>query len=279
MILRKGVAKWRFNGQANSVYFDRCQMVKDNYMAYTYDTEGNLIKTVENGDRSTVLSYDSAGNMTGFTNTEGKNYTYTYNDAHQVTQAKTPRGVKLQTTYNSDGTATATELVNTRDDMKIRTDRALTAAASGIKAGAYVQTEYDQHGNATQYNYDLQSGQLQSVQTADGTTTSYSYVENTNLLASAASGGVSSGYTYDSTHTSPAADLPVQPLNHVVGADPGPVLIGKITVSQRFFNTVLHFFGSLLQLHFLQLGHHSFGLFTSGLLAFLSVDRLEHLSH
>ena len=38
-----------------------------------------------------------------------------------------------------------------------------------------------------------------------------------------------------SHHTGPAADLPVQPLNHVVGGDPGPVLIGKITVSQRFF--------------------------------------------
>ena len=36
-------------------------------------------------------------------------------------------------------------------------------------------------------------------------------------------------------HTSPAADLPVQPLNYIIGADPSPVLIGKFTVSQRFF--------------------------------------------
>ena len=33
-------------------------------------------------------------------------------------------------------------------------------------------------------------------------------------------------------HASPAANLPVQPLNHVVSADPGPVFIGKITVHQ-----------------------------------------------
>ena len=39
-------------------------------------------------------------------------------------------------------------------------------------------------------------------------------------------------------HTGTAADLPVQPLNHIVGADPGPVLIGEIAVSQRFLNTV-----------------------------------------
>ena len=38
----------------------------------------------------------------------------------------------------------------------------------------------------------------------------------------------------DPHHTGPAADLPVRPLNHVVGADPGPVLAGKVAVSQRF---------------------------------------------
>ena len=31
-------------------------------------------------------------------------------------------------------------------------------------------------------------------------------------------------------HPGPAANLPVQPFNHVVSADPGPVLIRKITV-------------------------------------------------
>ena len=31
-------------------------------------------------------------------------------------------------------------------------------------------------------------------------------------------------------HTSAAADLPVQPLNDIVGTDTGPVLAGKITV-------------------------------------------------
>ena len=46
-------------------------------------------------------------------------------------------------------------------------------------------------------------------------------------------------------HTGPAADLPVHPLNHIVGANPGPVLIGKITVGQRFFNTVLNLLGGL----------------------------------
>ena len=63
-------------------------------------------------------------------------------------------------------------------------------------------------------------------------------------------------------HTGPAAGLPVQPFNHIVGTDPGPMFIGKIAVGKRLLNTVLHLPGSLFQLHFSQLSHHSFSLFT-----------------
>jgi len=52
-----------------------------------------------------------------------------------------------------------------------------------------------------------------------------------------------------------------------------------MSVSQGFLNTVLHLLGGLFQLHFSQLGHHSFRFFTSCLLAFLGMDRLEHLGH
>ena len=34
-------------------------------------------------------------------------------------------------------------------------------------------------------------------------------------------------------HTVSATELPVQPLNHIVGTNPGPMLIGKIAVGQR----------------------------------------------
>ena len=40
-------------------------------------------------------------------------------------------------------------------------------------------------------------------------------------------------------HPRPSADLPVQPLNHVVGADARPVLAGKIAVGQRFLDAAL----------------------------------------
>ena len=40
-------------------------------------------------------------------------------------------------------------------------------------------------------------------------------------------------------HPRPSADLPVQPFDHVVGADARPVLAGKITIGQRFLDAAL----------------------------------------
>jgi len=191
----------RYKGQANTVYFDRCQLVKDSYLAYTYDTDGKLIKTTENGDRSTVLNYNSDSDLTGFTDLEGKNYTYKYNDAHQVTEAKTPRGVKILTSYDGNGTATVSQISNSSGTMKIRTSRALTSASGSIKAGAYVAEDRDQHFNKTYYDYNLQSGQLKSVRNANNVTTTYSYKANTDLLSGVSSSGTTVNYGYDNSNS------------------------------------------------------------------------------
>ena len=80
-------------------------------------------------------------------------------------------------------------------------------------------------------------------------------------------------------HAGPAADLAVQPLDHVVGADACPVLAGEIAVGQRLLNAVLDLLGGLLQLHGAQLGDHGLRLLAGRLFALLGVDRLEHFCH
>ena len=80
-------------------------------------------------------------------------------------------------------------------------------------------------------------------------------------------------------HAGPAADLTVQPLDHVVGADAGPVFAGKIAVGQRFLNAVLDLLSCLLQFHSAQLFHHSLRLLAGRFFALLRVDRLEHFCH
>ena len=50
-------------------------------------------------------------------------------------------------------------------------------------------------------------------------------------------------------HPGAAADLPVEPLNDVIGADPCPVFRRKSVVGQRLLNAIFHLLGSLLQFH------------------------------
>ena len=80
-------------------------------------------------------------------------------------------------------------------------------------------------------------------------------------------------------HAGSAADLTVQPLDHIVGADARPMLAGKIAVGQRLLNAVLDLLGSLLQFHGAQLGDHGFRLLAGRLFALLGVDRLEHFRY
>lgn len=69
-----------------------------------------------------------------------------------------------------------------------------------------------------------------------------------------------------SHHAGSAADLTVQPLDHVVGTDARPMLAGKIAVDQSFLNAVLDLLGSLLQFHGAQSGNDRFGLVAGRLL-------------
>ena len=82
-----------------------------------------------------------------------------------------------------------------------------------------------------------------------------------------------------SKHPRPAPDLPVHPLDHIVGSDLHPMLGGEVTVSQRFLDAIRYFLRSLRQFHGLQLGNNCGSLLSGRLLALLGMDRLEHLCH
>ena len=47
-------------------------------------------------------------------------------------------------------------------------------------------------------------------------------------------------------HPRPSADLTVQPLDHVVGADACPMLAGKVTIGQCLLNAVLDLLGGFM---------------------------------
>ena len=60
-------------------------------------------------------------------------------------------------------------------------------------------------------------------------------------------------------HTSTAANLPVEPLDGIVGPDAGPVLEGELAVGQCLLNAVLHLLGGFLQFHCPQFFHDGSG--------------------
>ena len=70
-----------------------------------------------------------------------------------------------------------------------------------------------------------------------------------------------------SHHAGSAADLTVQPFDHVVGADARPMLAGKIAVGQSFLNAVLDLLGSLLQFYGAQSGNDRFSFVAGRLFA------------
>ena len=76
-------------------------------------------------------------------------------------------------------------------------------------------------------------------------------------------------------HTGTSANLTVQPLDHIVGADTCPMLAWKVAVGKRFFNAILHFLRCFFQLHRFQLGDDSFCFFTGGIFIFLCMDCLK----
>ena len=80
-------------------------------------------------------------------------------------------------------------------------------------------------------------------------------------------------------YLSAAANLPVQPLNDIVGTDASPVFAGKITVSKRLLNAILYLLGSLFQFHGTEFRHHNFSFLSGSFLALLGMDRLKHFGY
>ena len=64
-------------------------------------------------------------------------------------------------------------------------------------SGNFVSKTTDALGNATDYNYNEQTGTLTNVTDPNGNITSYTYDQNTNAVLSVSSGGTTVGYSYE----------------------------------------------------------------------------------
>ncbi len=174
----------RYYKQENAAWFDNFQLIKDVSNSYTYDDEGNLITTIENGENSSALSYDDDNNLTSVQDAENNLYEYTYNADKQVTKATAPQGQTISYSYKSKGPLHYSIISSEDEAWKIRAGYVYNAASGNISEQAYVTEVWDQNEYKTVYDIDLDKGLTNSVTTPEGTKTSYTYNANNDLLMS-----------------------------------------------------------------------------------------------
>ena len=79
-------------------------------------------------------------------------------------------------------------------------------------------------------------------------------------------------------NTGAATELPIEPLNDIVGADASPVFAGEIAAGESLLNTILYLFGCLLQFHRTKFFYDGFDFLPGSFLALLGVDCLSILA-
>ena len=189
----------KYNFQANYVFFDNIQVIKDVAQSYTYDDEGNVISVSANAEQKSNMEYDGS-DLVSYTDAKGYEYTYDYDSAHNLTTATSAKGVVTGFTYNSKNQVTSSELRNKASSadssMVIKTDTIYSSASDDISAGAYINETLDSHGESTYYNYNLKKGLLDSVTNSWNVTTNYTYDADTDNLLTVSSGNSTVKYSY-----------------------------------------------------------------------------------
>ncbi len=189
----------KYNFQANYVFFDNIQVIKDVAQSYTYDDEGNVISVSANAEQKSNMEYNGS-DLVSYTDAKGYNYTYDYDSAHNLTTATSAKGVVTGFEYNEKNQVTSSELRNkatsANSTMIIKTDTVYSSASDGISAGAYVKETLDSHGESTYYNYNLKKGLINSVTNANNVTTNYTYKAENDKLLTVSSGDSTVTYSY-----------------------------------------------------------------------------------
>ncbi|RTE10629.1 RHS repeat-associated core domain-containing protein [Paenibacillus whitsoniae] len=130
--------------------------------SYEYDWQGNLTKTTDAANHSTVYEYDILNRLVSATDAEGKVTRYTYSTANNLIEIQYPDGQKTQKHYDELG-----RLISSTNPL----------------------------GQQEKMFYDANSNLIRSVDAKNQTTT-YTY-NNRNFLMNSSTPMESISYTYD----------------------------------------------------------------------------------
>ncbi|MBQ3133559.1 MAG: DNRLRE domain-containing protein [Clostridia bacterium] len=168
----------RSRNQANFLYFDWIQLIRDNANTYTYDDEGNLISTAANAEQKSTMEYDGP-DMTSATDALGYDYNYTYDAKHNLLSATSAGDVTTTFTYNTRGQATSSVVKSEDETLAFKSDVTYTGAKGNIQAGAQIASVVDADNKKTTYTYDGYA-RTSTITSPSGNKTTNTYVSSTN---------------------------------------------------------------------------------------------------
>ncbi len=190
-----------FDHNANQVWFDKIQLVKDEFgESYTYDSDGNVISVQDLRSKNTTYEY-SNNNLTRAVLPGGASVTYSYDDYHNVKTASTKAGVTSQFGYDEYGNNTSVKVVN----PSAPSGSVMEANASYTADGSYLTQIIDVNRKNTVYDYNENTGVLNSVRgplDTFPTKTNYSYdsMDRLTEVSKNVNGTSNVKYTYDGDH-------------------------------------------------------------------------------
>ena len=193
-----------FDHNANQVWFDGIQLVKDEFgESYTYDSDGNVISVQDLRKKNSTYEYAS-NDLTKAVLPSGAELKYTYDDYHNVKESTSGEGIRSQFSYDSYGNNTSVKVMNSLDP---------SGSVIGIDAfytddGNYLKSVIDVNRDNAAFEYDENKGTARSIREQGDnlvTRTQYKYDDMSRLtevgkvigIIANVPGYVAVKYTYD----------------------------------------------------------------------------------
>jgi YD repeat-containing protein len=98
-----------FHAQANTAWFDDVFIYRDNAVAYTYDSSGNLTTAKDAAASASAFDYNG-GNIAKVASPTGTCYEYRLDTKKNPTSISTAEGVSYRLSYDTKGNPTSSEL-------------------------------------------------------------------------------------------------------------------------------------------------------------------------
>lgn len=184
-----------YDYNSGTAWFDNISLRQEPVQTYRYDGKGNVTAATQTGTGTENAQYDSNGvDLLQYTAANGTKYSYEYNNAHDVTKT-TVGSLTATTSYNKSGNTTGARLVG--KDSNGNASLALQSSATPTADRNHTSSVTDANGSTTSYTYNGQTELLATSTNAAGRQTTYEYYLSSGRAKSTYQSGVAAiGYTY-----------------------------------------------------------------------------------